>query len=107
VSLFTKVLIADSLELLSHHFEDECPGIVQTCTNITYFCFEGQFYKQTDRVAMGSPLSPVITNFFMEDFEKKALEQVAYKPVCWFQYVDDTFIVASWQSKTDRISEAF
>jgi len=42
---------------------------------------------------MGLPLSPVIANFFMEDFEKKVLEQVTYKPVCWFQYVDDTFII--------------
>jgi len=55
---------------------------------------------------MGSSLSPVIASFFMEDFEKKVLEQVTYTPVCWFQYVDDTFIMALWQSKTDRISEA-
>jgi len=55
---------------------------------------------------MGSPLSPVIASFFMEDYEQKVLEQVTYKPVCWFQYVDDTFIMASWQSRTDRISAA-
>jgi len=33
------------------------------------------FYEQTDGVATGSPLSPVIANFFMEDFEKKTIEQ--------------------------------
>ena len=32
---------------------------------------------------MGSSLSPVIDNFFMEDFEKKVLEQAIQKPVCW------------------------
>jgi hypothetical protein len=36
---------------------------------------DGQFYEQMDGVAMGSPLSPVIPNFFMEDFEKKAIAQ--------------------------------
>jgi hypothetical protein len=46
-----------------------------------------------DGVAMGSPLSPVIANFFMEDFEKKATEQVTHKPLCWFRYVDDTFVI--------------
>jgi hypothetical protein len=35
----------------------------------TYFCIDGQFYEQTDGVVMGSTLSPVIANFFMEDFE--------------------------------------
>jgi hypothetical protein len=42
---------------------------------------------------MGSPLSPVIANFFMEDLEKKAIEQATHKPVCWFRYVDDTFVI--------------
>jgi len=42
---------------------------------------------------MGSLLSPVIANFFMEDFEKKAIEQATHKPICWFRYVDDTFII--------------
>jgi hypothetical protein len=42
---------------------------------------------------MGSLPSPVIANFFTEDFEKKAIEQAAHKPICWFRYVDDTFII--------------
>jgi hypothetical protein len=39
---------------------------------------------------LGSPLSPVIANFFTEDFEKKAIEQATHKFVCWFRYVDDS-----------------
>jgi hypothetical protein len=42
---------------------------------------------------MGSPLSPVISNFFMDDFEERALEQATHKPLCWFRYVDDTFVI--------------
>jgi hypothetical protein len=52
---------------------------------------------------MGSPLSPVITNFFIEDFEKKAIEQVAYTPVCWFRYVDDTFVI--WPHGQGKLTE--
>jgi hypothetical protein len=48
-----------------------------------YFCFDGQYYEQTNGVVMGSPLSPVIAKF-MEDFEKKVLEQATHKPLCWF-----------------------
>ena len=39
----------------------------------TYFVADGKFYEQTDGVVMGSPLSPVIANFYMEDFETKAI----------------------------------
>ena len=52
---------------------------------------------------MGSPLSPVIANFFMEDFEKKAIEQATYKPVCWFRYVDDTFVI--WPHGQEKLED--
>jgi hypothetical protein len=40
----------------------------------SYFSFNGQFYEQIKCVAMGSTLSPVIANFYMEDFEERALD---------------------------------
>ena len=43
---------------------------------------------------MGSPLSPVMANLFMEEFEKKALVTSTLKPEFWFRYVDDT--LSSW-----------
>lgn len=42
---------------------------------------------------MGFPLSPLIANFLMEDAEKKILEQATHKSVCWFRYVDGTFVI--------------
>jgi len=39
----------------------------------------------------------------MEDFEKKAVEQATHKPVCWFRYVDDTFII--WPSGQEKLTE--
>jgi len=93
VSTFTNVPIVDSLELLSHHFEEDVLALFKHVLTSTYFCFDGQFYVQTDGVAMDSPLSLVIANFFMEDFEKKAIEQATHKPVCWFRYVDDTCVI--------------
>jgi hypothetical protein len=42
-------------------------------------CFNGQFNEQTDGVAMGSSLSPVIATYFMEYFEEMALESATYK----------------------------
>jgi hypothetical protein len=42
---------------------------------------------------MGSPLSPVIANFFMEDFKEEALKGATHKPLCWFRYGDDIFMI--------------
>ena len=103
VSLFTKVPVADSLSLLSQHFEDSILALFRHVLTSTYFCYDGQFYEQTDGVAMGSPLSPVIANFFMEDFENKALEQATHKLTCWYRYVDDTFAI--WPHGRERLTE--
>jgi hypothetical protein len=42
---------------------------------------------------MGSPRSPVIANFYMEDYEKVLLEWAPLKPSCCFLYVDDIFVI--------------
>jgi hypothetical protein len=93
VSLFTRVPILESLNLLRQHFSEDILALFRHVLTSTYFSFGGQFYEQTDGVVMGSPLSPVICNVFMDDFEERALEQAIHKPLCWFPYVDDTFVI--------------
>ncbi|XP_046391477.1 uncharacterized protein LOC124159597 [Ischnura elegans] len=41
---------------------------------------------------MGSPLSTVVANIFMEEFERKALSSAVKKPSLWLRHVDDTFV---------------
>ena len=54
-------------------------------------------------VAMGSPLSPIVTNLFMEDFETKALASAQFRTKKWKTFVDDTYVIWSHRSeKQDR-----
>jgi hypothetical protein len=52
---------------------------------------------------MGSPLSPGNAKLFMEHFEDTAQEGAKHKPVCWFRYVDDTFVI--WPRGPGKLSE--
>ena len=42
---------------------------------------------------MGSPVSPIVCNLYMESFEQKALATAPHRPRWWCQYVDDTHTV--------------
>ena len=54
--------------------------LLEFCLRSTYFVFQGQHYEQTEGAAMGSPLSPIIANIYMEHFETRALETAPHPP---------------------------
>ena len=93
-SLFTNVPIEDAVKATLHKLEND-PGLADR-TNITpaqiadllnfvlrstYFQYNGSIYEQKDGAAMGSPVSAVIANIFMEDFEEHTIPSAIYKPI--------------------------
>ncbi|XP_064100706.1 trypsin-1-like [Macrobrachium nipponense] len=44
-------------------------------------------------MAMGNPLSSLLSNLYMEFFEKRCLPNITYIPVKWYRYVDDILAV--------------
>ena len=75
--------------------------LIKLCLKSTFFHQNGRFWEQKDGVAMGSLLSPIAVDLFMESFEQEALNSANDKPKLWVQYVDDTFVI--WQHGLDKL----
>jgi hypothetical protein len=101
-SLFTSVPVNEVLRitnnrLLSDTTLEDCTSIpivdimklLELCVKNTYFQFRKTFYEQTEGLAMGSPLSPVLANIYMEHLALKT----SHSPRFWKRYVDDTFAI--------------
>ena len=54
--------------------------LLEFCLKNNYFSFQGQFYEQVEGAAMGSPVSPIVANLYMEYLEQKALSTAPNPP---------------------------
>lgn len=115
VSLFTKVPTPQALAEVRRRLEsdktlkdrtvipiDNIMELLTFCINTTAFQINDNFYQQKEGMAMGSPLSPVMANIYMEYLEEQALESAPLKPSLWLRYVDDTFVL--WPHQEDVTS---
>jgi hypothetical protein len=75
-------------------------NILKACSE-NIFLYNNRVYKQIDGLSMGSPLAPILANWFVAKIESKLLEDSAIKqPKFYKRYVDDIFAV--FESKEDR-----
>ena len=72
---------------------DDIILLLEFCLKNTYFSFQGQFFEQVEGAAMGSPVSLIIANLYMEYLEQKVLSIAPHSPRFWCRYVDDTFVI--------------
>lgn len=80
VSLLTNIPINEAIDVINSIADPNTYFLVKICLTSTFFSFEGELYEQTYSVTMGSPLSPIVANLFMENFESKALSSALYQP---------------------------
>ena len=87
---FTSVPIGPALNIIKDLFEKDeqlndrtvlsVQNIIELlgfCLHNTYFSFHNKFYEQVEEVTIGSPVSPIVANLYMECFGRKALASVS------------------------------
>jgi len=68
---------------------EELTQLLEVATTNQLFQFDGQLYEQTDGVAIGSPLGPLMANVFMCHLEDKVACD-GMVPSLYKRYADDT-----------------
>ena len=105
-SLYTSIPVSEAIDItlnllyantdLYHNLNRmQFRKLLELALNDTYFKFNGSVFKQLNSLAMGSALSPVIANIFLNSFETKYLSEcpAEYRPFYYRRYLDDTFIL--------------
>ena len=93
-ALFTSVPIDPALNIIKDLLEEDdnlsnrtvlsVQNIIELlgfCLHNTYFSFQNKFYEQVEGAAMGSPVSPIVANLYMEHFEGEALRSASHPQV--------------------------
>ena len=116
VSLFTSVPLDYTINIiLDKVYKDkmvktklsrtQLKTLLELCTKKMHFSFNDKVYKQTNGVAMGSPLGPVLANIFMVHLEQVVIPRLTGKMSTWYRYVDDTFTFIK-EDDIDAVQEA-
>ena len=104
-SLFTNVPLEQTINICLDRLYRSDPAIVPSipedvlrkllslCVCDNTFVFNGKVYCQTDGVAMGSSLGPVLANIWMAHLEETYIYGSEFSPSFYRRYVDDTFCI--------------
>ena len=103
VNLYTNVPIPQFLEFLAEKLINiDLPIpinnfilLIEIFLRQNVFSFNNKFYKQIFGAAMGSSLSPIVANIYMEFFESLLLPNIPlFRSIhSWFRYVDDILAI--------------
>ena len=105
-NLYTNVPVKETIEILTNNLNEvaqlgtqEINELIKLLTVVleqNYFTFDNDFFIQNDGLAMGSPLSGLLADIYLNYFENaNIIDNRLYKDkiIFYCRYVDDTFMV--------------
>jgi len=115
ISLFTNVPIDSVIEILEEKWpyiekhsiipKEEFLNAINLVLHSTFFTFNNKFYKQTYGAPMGSPLSPIIADLFLQKLENDVLNSLQIKPIFYLRFVDDIALSTPHASLNDLLHQ--
>lgn len=105
-SLFTNVDVNETIEALkdilvnqsnmsTSEIREFC-NLVKFTTDNNYFEYKNEYYKLTEGLPMGAPISPLLAEIYMNRYDTiicRDLTKWKSKILCYFRYVDDVYLV--------------
>ena len=106
-SLFTSVptdsahqqvreVLMNNQDLLHQHTSlsiEEILELLTLCLNAAVLQWQDQIYQQVHGTPMGSPISVVLAELFMQKLEEEIFLNGPYQPIFWKRYLDDIITV--------------
>jgi len=117
VNLFTNIPLNETINLCvklwDNLVEDKTKSLsskalrelLEFSTKNVPFIFNEEWFMQTDGIAMGSPLAPLMASIFLHNLEQKFNNFNGELPLFYTRYVDDTFLIFKGEDNVSHFLE--
>ena len=112
-SMFSKIPPKECLPLIKNYLEkikinhcekSEILELFELCIKQNYFSFGNKFYIQNEGLPMGSPISPLLADIFMENIENQIFKSNESNSIIWwYRYVDD--VIAGFNGSSRQLDK--
>lgn len=115
-NLYNNIPIQETIQIIDNTLrqKNENSLVIEQLTEITrlilqqnYFMFNNEIYVQNEGVAMGSPLSGIISEIFLQNLEDKVIETIIKKHniKLYRRYVDDIILICEENRVNDIVHD--
>lgn len=100
ISMYTNVPIDQTIEIVRENLlknqmsqieTDETCMLLKLVLGQNYYMFNNKCYSQTNGLGMGSPLSGILADIYLNHQENKMIKEIKVidPSLLWYRYVDD------------------